>query len=210
MNKSLYDTTPVVIEHFFTNEEFDAIYEHINKFELESFLLYGNNKNSVFRNVEDVGYCAFSYEWPTAIKNKIKNQMMSLGVTDINDPEIHFARYTTLTGSKPRLRPHFDRFLTSPHVTFSIQLKNTKTDWKIFVDDNSFLLPENSAIYFSGTNQIHFRSEEIFQNEDYCDVLVCQFKLNNYTINENHDKIMSDKLNKYFIFYETNVASLAD
>ena len=131
-------------------------------------------------------------------KNKIIKKSQEIFKFSNDNPLIHFARYSNYSGSNPDLAPHVDSFLEYPTYTFSIQLKTTKPEWIIRVDDHSFKLKENSCISFSGTHQIHSRDPIQFSDEDYCDIIVCQFTDNSYSSIKNdvsHQEIINNKFN---------------
>lgn len=200
----LYDFKSVFISDIFTSQELNSIYNNLNKHGLDEFL---NNEETEkdtkhFKNIEDVGYCAFSKDWPLEILNKIKKIVFENSGIKVDDLQIHFARYSKKTGSDPRLLPHFDRFVTVPSLTLSIQLRKTFERWQIYVDDFNINMSENSAILFSGTHQIHFREPKEFSNEDFCDIFVCQFAISNQFDNEHNEK-MQNKLLKYLEYYKT-------
>lgn len=200
----LYDFDPIIIENFFSKEEFDLIYNHLYSFGLDEFL---NNEDtdkdtSYFKNIEDVGYCAFSYKWPDIVLDKVKKNAYEKTQNAVNDLQMHFARYSNKTNSKPQLLPHSDRFVENPSYTMSVQLKTSVPEWKIFVDDFETNINSNSAILFSGTHQIHFREPKTLSNDDFCDILVCQIKLDGYNFDKNHNYIMNLKQKLGMIKYE--------
>lgn len=199
----LYNLKPVVIDNVFLDEELNLIYNHINNYGIEEFL---NNQKTdkdtkYFKNIDDVGYCAFSYNWPKQILSKLKDIVFQNTKIKVNEIEMHFARYTTKTGSDPQLLPHFDRFVEKPSLTLSVQLKKTVNEWPIHVDDFVTNMNINSAILFSGTHQIHFRDHRQFFEYDFCDILVCQFSVDNIFL-ENHQDNMNAKLMKYLNYFD--------
>jgi len=197
---------PLKIDNLFTDEEIKLIYDHLNNFGLTEFLDKEDTHKdlSYFLNVDDVGYCSFSNEWPKEILDKIKNKVKNTLLFEGNDLLMHFARYTKKTGYRPQLRPHFDKFLTKPSLTLSIQLKTTIPLWRIWVDEYNTIIPENSAILFSGTHQVHFRELKDFNDDDFCDILVCQIPLENISFPEKHDYIMLLKLDQSLKFYRSS------
>jgi len=84
------------------------------------------------------------------------------------------ARYDNTINCKPYLDPHIDNFLDH-RITLDIQLKSN-IDWPIIIDGQSFSLKNNSAIIFSGTNNIHWRPEKDFKDGDFVDLLFCHFR----------------------------------
>jgi len=171
----LYDLKPIVVNNVFTDEEYLSIYSEINYKNINSVLNFNNINNLYFNKVTDFGYISTGID-NSKIINKIKNIAEKIFNVKLNEPMIHFARYTNYSGASPELAPHVDVFLENPSYTLSIQLDTTKPEWIIRVDDYFFTLEKNSLLGFSGTHQIHSRDLLNFNDEDYCDILVCQFK----------------------------------
>jgi len=193
----LYNINPVVTLNFFTEEELILIYNEVNEKNINDTLSFEPTNNTYFNKVKEFGYISTGIN-NTIIKNKIIKKSQEIFKFSNDNPLIHFARYSNYSGSNPDLAPHVDSFLEYPTYTFSIQLKTTKPEWIIRVDDHSFKLKENSCISFSGTHQIHSRDPIQFSDEDYCDIIVCQFTDNSYSSIKNdvsHQEIINNKFN---------------
>ena len=202
----LYNLNPTVLENVFTDDEYKIIYEEINNKNINSVLTFQNVQNNYFRKVIDFGYISTGIDNQNII-NKLKNIAEKIFNTELSNPMIHFARYTNYSGAKPELAPHVDVFLEKPSYTISIQLDTTKPQWVIRVDDHKFCLNKNSLITFSGTHQVHSRDILPFKDNDYCDIIVCQFqKLNeeynkNLKEDEDHKKIIDFKFKDHIKKY---------
>lgn len=85
---------------------------------------------------------------------------------------ISFARYSAKYGI-PFLFPHTDSNYKESRLTFDIQL-DSNVEWPIVVEHQEYLLANNDAIVFSGTHDVHWRSKQLFKNDDYVDILLCQ------------------------------------
>lgn len=115
-------------------------------------------------------------DMPEDIKNQVKNFIIDKYGINLKLEEIAFARYSKQYGKLPNLTPHYDNTFLEPRITFDIQLKGN-IDWPIVVENKKFILKNNEALTFSGTNQIHWREHVRFNNEDFIDMLFCHFSL---------------------------------
>lgn len=89
------------------------------------------------------------------------------------------------------LMPHFDVGLEYATVSISIVLEST-LDWDIAVEGKTFKVSKNQGVTFSGSHQWHWRPNIEFSDNDYYDILVCQYKEkgNLNPITEEHKDIM--------------------
>lgn len=91
--------------------------------------------------------------------------------------ECSFATYTPKYGNMPKLFPHFDTHkLDGQRITVDIQLKRN-INWPVVVEGQTFNINHKDAIFFMGTQQIHWREKrENFNQDDFVDMLFCHFK----------------------------------
>jgi hypothetical protein len=87
----------------------------------------------------------------------------------------HYARYSLQSGHKPLLMPHYDRALTKAMFSLAIVLDST-FDWDIYVEGEKFVPRKNDGVLFSGSHQVHWRPDVEFKEDDYYDIIVCQFE----------------------------------
>lgn len=200
----LYNLVPTEYKNVFSKEEYFLLYKYVYDRGLDKNI--EDNAVNYFNKVPDFGYISTGFD-----EQEIINKIIKIAELIFNEkfdlPMVHFARYTNKSGAKPELAPHVDVFLEYPSYTMSIQLNTTKPNWIIRVDDYSYCLEKNSLITFSGTHQVHSRDLINFNDDDYCDILVCQFKSKNNFLNENlknneeHKKIIDlkfkDHIKKY-------------
>jgi hypothetical protein len=116
-----------------------------------------------------------------------------------------FARYSGESPISPNLTPHFDTAGDGlPTLTISIQLSGN-IEWPIYINDDGFILNNNDAIVFSGTNNIHWRPNYNFLESDYLDIFVCHLFFNpkheDY-LPDNHFEIMTKQQDLYNKKYE--------
>jgi len=190
---NLLELKPFVIKNVLSEEEYSYVYDCVNKGfpeEIKPDLPSDNREYPEYLNVPDLGYLAyikgFSEDFKKSIKNTLEN---SLGIP-LSLPDIHFARYTSKTGHKPTLKPHYDIGVRHPSVTISIQM-DTTLDWDLHAYDGSATLSKNEAMVFSGSHQVHWRPPKDFSEDDYFDIMVCQLAVSDEILSEDHAEYMS-------------------
>jgi hypothetical protein len=107
--------------------------------------------------------------------------------------DYQFARYSSKFGYKPKLYPHFDDAFDVHKLTLDIQVKST-IDWPLVVEGKEFLLKDNDGLVFSGTDQIHWRTEAELSEDDVVDLIFCHCERKdgpNKFISEDHKKKMN-------------------
>jgi hypothetical protein len=184
---------PIVIDSVFTDEEYASIYEIIDPLFPENF--DRNNLPDGLINANDVGYFAYIDELPSKVRMRIRQIASEATGLNLDKIDLHFARYTKLTGSVPKLVPHYDQKLTRPTVTMSIQL-NTTLPWTIYAERDPFLLETNQALIFSGSHQVHWRPDLEFEDNDYFDIFVCQIYESGSTVelSDEHRQAMQERM----------------
>jgi len=75
---------------------------------------------------------------------------------------------------RPTLPEHFDVNMGGPRITLDVQMASN-IDWAIIVEDKSYILEDNQAILFSGTNQRHKRELKMFDDDQYMHMLFLHF-----------------------------------
>jgi hypothetical protein len=151
-----------IVKSIFTKEEMELIYDHLE---------HSTDEHIFFH--PELGYKAFYWGMPQSIQDKILSIAQQYSDVPLKLTEVSAARYSNAYLVPPKLYPHIDSF-TSPRFTFDIQLKSTKK-WAITVEGKEFLLRDNEALIFSGTNQLHWRPKTEFRNDDIVDMLFCHF-----------------------------------
>jgi hypothetical protein len=100
--------------------------------------------------------------------------------------------------------PHYDRALTDATFSLAIVLDNT-IDWDIYVEGEQFMPRKNDAVLFSGSHHIHYRPDIEFKDEDYYDIMVCQFYEDtdqDITLDEEHIEYMNGLTGKWCLEWE--------
>lgn len=142
---------------------------------------------------------AYFIELPKHVIEKITNFVQNIYPEKLKLTEISFATYKKINGEDPMLSPHFDSTFEEPRFTFDLQLKSNIL-WPIVIEGRSYTLNNNEALVFSGTNQIHWRSNKKFKDDDFADMIFCHFSLE-----ENSKKITLDEtreLIKKLLYYK--------
>jgi len=186
-----YNVAPVLVENIFSDEEYAFLYDHINK-----------TPDQQIREVEDTGYIARSDPTKNYIGEIIKKKVEELSGHDLEKYMVHHARYTLESNNIPRLYPHYDRGLEFATFTISIILDST-FDWDLFCEGTKIPVKKNQGAFFSGSHQVHWRPPHEFKENDYYDILVCQFrvKANTEHLTNEHRSTMDDKVGMHVSQY---------
>jgi hypothetical protein len=75
---------------------------------------------------------------------------------------------------RPTLTEHFDVNMGGPRITLDVQVASN-IDWAIVVEGQPYILKDNQAILFSGTNQKHKRELKLFRDDQYMHMLFLHF-----------------------------------
>lgn len=149
-----------IVKNIFTKEEMELIYDHIN-----------SAPDSAMHLHPKLGHKAFMWGMPQSIQDKVVEVAQQYSAVPLKLTEVSAARYANGYIDPPNLYPHID-FFETPRFTFDIQLKSTR-NWPIIVEGEEFVLRDNEAIIFSGTNQLHWREKTTFKDDDIVDMLFC-------------------------------------
>jgi hypothetical protein len=191
---------PIIIDNCFTDEHMMSAYRtmalanhEVNNNTGEKDLVIADNQ---------FGYLSYTKSPDKFILDRVMQIMKDNTDINIDTPEFHFAKYSLSSGYRPQLYPHYDTHLTVPHLTLSIQIGGT-FPWPIFIDNKKYVLNDNQGLLFSGTHQIHWRQNIDFSDNDYNDVLLCQFKVkNSKNLSQDHIKYMEMKKEAFWYNWE--------
>jgi hypothetical protein len=177
--------SPFQEDNFFSEEEYTEIYtilENIMKKGEEDL----NDKYGYMKKLTNNGFIAIFFselrnqdklpKLSDALENKIKAKFEEVAKEPVDHIGIAFARYTLDSGDIPSLLPHCDRSETHVSYTFTVELDKSKP-WDFYVEDQKFDMKPNSAIWFSGTHQSHWRPDANFDSNDFYDIFLCQTHL---------------------------------
>ena len=183
---------PEIIKNIFSNYEFKNLYKSFKKSEND------------YTIIPELGYAAFSIKLDEDIISKLKSTIENKLNIKVAKMEAHYARYSLNTGHKPMLMPHYDRALTDATFSLAIVLDNT-IDWDIYVEVEQFMPRKNDAVLFSGSHHIHYRPDIEFKDEDYYDIMVCQFYEDtdqDITLDEEHIEYMNKLTGKWCLEWD--------
>jgi hypothetical protein len=179
-------TNTKIIKNIFTEKELTFLYDEINNIIKQDYIVQ-----------EELGRLYSILYWKESkeenngsinlkINKKIVDKIIDIAGKKLNKEleleSISFTRYSKQYGN-PNLHPHVDTKFKTPRLTFDIQL-DSSLDWAIIVEGESSILKNNEALIFSGTNQVHWREKKVFNDDEYLDMLLCQFSEKTNYVNE--------------------------
>jgi hypothetical protein len=207
---NLKDFQPIVVDKIFSKDQYEDIYDRVNS-TFPSELTADVPDGSGYMNAGEIGYFAYVKGFREDVYKAVRDVAEANTGLKLGSPEIHFARYSLKTGYPPILRPHYDEMLKHPSITMSIQLESS-FDWELFANFESAILHENQGMIFSGSHQMHWRPKVQFNEDDYYDIMVCQLKVSDELLTDEHkDEMFALKLKvleKYFQSYPENSNTL--
>jgi hypothetical protein len=151
----------IIIKNILTKDQIDNIYNIINDSPEE------NTKIQV-----RLGHKAYLVSLGEEIKKHFEEIVQKYYGDDWVLTEYQFARYSSKFGYKPKLYPHFDDAFNVHKLTLDVQVRST-IDWPIIIEGKEFLLKDNEGLIFSGTDQIHWRSDLELSEDDVVDLIFC-------------------------------------
>jgi hypothetical protein len=184
-----YNESNVIVKDVLSEDEITQIYTEIDQ-AYSSYIMerYG-------QKISDFIMPASALEKIVKISEEVS------GVSGLVLEAYQFSRYEKFTKpdgslSMPRLIPHYDGF-PEPRFTFDYQIRSN-TSWPLLVEGNELLLEDNQALTFSGTHQIHWRTEKEFQDGEFIDMIFCHLSLPSSQPNsEEHWNFMKAKEIKF-------------
>jgi hypothetical protein len=163
---NLQDFENKIIENVLSEEDYAEIYEIIDA---------GNEKNTLFKDY--AGHLAYTSRFSPRLELKLTQLAReATGMSNIFLSEYSIARYSPKYGYVPKLFPHIDS-RKSQSIVMDIQLKSN-FDWPLVVDNREYLTKDNTALLFSGTQQIHWRKKQWIYPDDQVDMIFCHFLFN--------------------------------
>lgn len=137
---------------------------------------------------------------PQDIIDKVYNHVSSYVESPYDDLEFDFAiyaEYSKESGGNPKLSPHFD-ITQGSTIIFDYQLESN-TDWGITVEDDTFILKDNSGLLFDPLGNIHSRPARLFNNEEFIRMIFFRFKCSKELVDHAPEDIqrLQDVLQKH-------------
>lgn len=165
-----------VYKNFYTDTEYHTLSEYIEKFARHSFnytkeyelgRYYG-----VIKDVWNTAVCIGNFPEDLLLKTQ-RFAEEHFGVKDLEIFDIIIIKYCNDFGFVPKLDPHKDGG-TLKKYTIDYQYK-ANVDWGISVENDIFVLSNNEALTFIGTEQKHGRPGRIFSDNEYVENIFFQF-----------------------------------
>jgi hypothetical protein len=191
-----FNESNVVIDDVLTESQIANLYEAIE------------NSNET-RQPNDFAQTVSDFDLPEEVaKSVISYSELISGEPGLEISEYQFARYKNTFDPEsgeailPNLIPHWDSAFEEPRFTFDYQLGGNTT-WPLVVENKKFTLQNNSALTFSGTHQIHWRSPKIFAENEYIDMVFFHLrKIESAPYENDLSFVMYEKEKKYALQYE--------
>lgn len=191
---------PIAIDDFFTQDLVDLVYENVDA-TMQKGIDEKNDKYAYMFKFSNNGFITLNRGWDPKIATAIKNKAQELGQNFISEDNVAliFARYSPDSGNPPTLTPHADVVANKIIYTTTIRLKSTK-QWDFYIKDDRFEMPnQGSAVWCTGNQDVHWRPDLEFSQDDYYDILLCQVwsDIENEPYPENHKESMMSQMKFY-------------
>lgn len=169
---------PFVINSLITQEDINKVYKMVND----------NPENFLFQKF--AGHRAWTLS-DKEFEDKLSKSVSSWLGEEVVLREYSFAKYSNKFGYKPKLFPHYDTHkLDGQRITVDVQLNKT-IDWPVVVEGESFVFEQGDALVFSGTQQVHWRSNLDLSDDDEVDMIFAHFAyVNQKPWSENQKEIL--------------------
>lgn len=152
-----------IITDVLNEEDYSAIYSIIDSTpEAQTVLMQRMGQRAYLTSLGD------------SIHKKIEERVQSIYGEGWILNQYQFARYCNDWGFEAKLYPHVDDAFPDHKITFDIQLNST-VDWPIVVEGKEFILKNNEGLFFSGTDQVHWRNPIKLSDNDVVDMIFCHF-----------------------------------
>jgi hypothetical protein len=166
---------------FFTTEELEGIYKAVQE-TMDKGRADADDRWHYFKKNTNNGFNVIFFSerrdgdlpgLPQEVEDKLRTKLEEKAGGPVDHIGVLYARYTLESGAIPTLMPHQDR--SESHVAYMCTVElSSNIDWNFYVGDEEFQMMKNQAVWFSGTNQPHWRPDYDFQEKDYYDILLFQ------------------------------------
>jgi hypothetical protein len=185
---------PIIVKDIFSADQIKRIYDAVNNTKIENTHLQ-----------KWAGHRA----WDTKFDKDIEDSITEKAKEHFGDNislcgDYSFARYSPSYGYVCKLFPHYDT-RDYQRITFDIQL-NASEEWAIVVEGNRYVLENNQALMFAGTQQIHWRENKQINQEASIDMIFCHLQyVPNKEIENGQNEILTKRAN--FLIEETGISN---
>jgi hypothetical protein len=211
--KDIANIDPFVTSDFLTPEIYKIVYDSVNNQIAKNIADGKEPYDEPFVKAGSNGFIILFECVPDSVYDFLKEKISKAVGFDVATPGLLFARYSHDSGYAPRLLPHADRAVKTQAITMTVELDST-LKWDIFVEDTRYELAKNSAIFFSGSHQTHFRPYQKFEKDDYYDILLIQTAIDapgqDDMTDENHFNFMDRRSGQFINKYHDILAGSLD
>lgn len=186
---------PQIINNVLTEDQINRLYNLIDSHPSEQIRVQKWGGQGCYDNLTI----------PNDIQQKILDEANKLSYEPVEIAHMSLVRYSPSYGYDVKLFPHYDT-RPSEMFVFDLQLK-TNEEWGIIVEGKQFNLIDNQALFFSGTQQLHWREKKKLSPNAEIDMLfVWLTHVNKRLLDENHNNIMKTREN--LLLHETQISNL--
>jgi hypothetical protein len=183
---------PQTIDNVLTEEQINRLYKLIDSYPPEQIRVQKWGGQG----------CYDKLVIPDDIQQKILDEANKILGEPMQIAEMSLVRYSPSYGYEVKLFPHYDT-RPSEMFVFDLQLK-TNEEWGIIVEGKKFNLTDNQALFFSGTQQLHWRENKKLSPNAQIDMLfVWIAHKNKRFLNTEHTQIMKER--EGVLIFETNI-----
>ena len=186
---------PMIIKNVLSKEEKQHILDQMDKTPIENIRVqkWGGQGNFDDIKLSDL------------LINKINKIINKYFSPRIKVSNVSIVRYSPQYGYQTKLFPHYDTRETHKMI-LDIQLQQTE-QWGIIVEGKKFYLDDNDGLFFSGTQQIHWREDKKLSPSAKIDMIFCWFDFEDIKIftKEENDFMMQREA---FLLNKTKISNL--
>lgn len=185
------DFEPIIVKNVLSENQIEYIYKYI-KIKSPDDEKWAGRKSWMIESMQGV------VEPINARLEKIIKDATSIDV-ELNEMPF-LLRYSPKYGNISKLFPHSD-YRDSQRVTIDVQL-NYDEEWPIVVEGKEYILKYNEALIFLGTQQMHWRTDQVLKDETEIDMFIANL---HYTPDKplDEDQIQTLDLRSYHLKNET-------
>jgi hypothetical protein len=189
------DFVPQIIDNVLTKNQINRLYDLIDNYPFEKIRVQKWGGQG----------CYDGLVIPIDIQEKILGEANKVSDEPVEIAHMSLVRYSPSYGYEVKLFPHYDT-RPSEMFVFDLQLK-TNEEWGVIVEGKKFNLIDNQALFFSGTQQLHWRENKKISPNAQIDMLfVWLTHKNKRFLNEDHNQIMKSREN--LLLSETKISNL--
>ena len=185
---------PQTIDNVLSEDQINRLYQLINSYPEEKIRVQRWGGQGCYDHIVI----------PDDIQETILTEANKVSDEPVVIAHMSLVRYSPKYGYEVKLFPHYDTRPCEMFV-FDLQLK-TNEDWGVIVEGKQFNLKDNQALFFSGTQQLHWRENKKLSPNATIDMLFVWLKHKNERLLSNkHTDIM--KLRENVLLNEIKISN---